>query len=159
MLCVVQFLLVGISLVVSLRWDADHSWGNGPLWLAVVQSIPAPALVIAMLLIEQSVLAGSAGARPEHVGRVVGVTAAVALAAVTLVTLLIPRGWLGAAHQVFSALLLLACMFVPLLQDALPQAMAQVDWRSLGILAGLSPVAGVVVLLGWWRWNAETACR
>jgi len=105
-------------------------------------------LLIAMLLIEQTALAGSASARPEAVGRVVGLTVATVLTVISVAAMLLPRRWLAGPHYVLSVALLLAAMFVPFLEEPLPQPMAMLNWQSLGLLVWVVPIAAAIVLVG-----------
>lgn len=151
-LCIGQFLLVASALAFGLRMATGGSDDRGALALAVVHAIPAPVVLIAMLLIEQARLAGFPGARPEAVGREVGLVVASLLILASAPAMLVPRRWLAGTHHLLSIVLLLACMLVPCLQDALPRPMASVDLESLDLLWKVLPVAAAVVVFGWfWR--------
>lgn len=147
-LCIVQFLLVAASIAIGFRMSNTGGGERGALSLAVIHTIPAPVLLIAMLLIEQTVLAGSTTARPETVGRAVGLTVATVLTLITVAAMLVPRRWLAAPHLVLSVALLLAAMFVPFLEEPLPQPMAMLNWESLGLLVWVVPITAGIVLVG-----------
>jgi hypothetical protein len=149
-LCIVQFLLVGISIWLGSKIDGSGDSDRAGLWLGIVSAVPPPVLVIAMLLIEQVALSTSSDARPEAVGRGVGLSIAAMLTAPALVALCIPPRWLAAPHNLFSMAMILVCMFVPLLQDPLPQSLTLVDWESLKLFACLLPALIILIAGGWW---------
>lgn len=150
-LCIAQFILVAGSSALSLRMDGKTREGSASLWLSIVHAIPAPALVIGMLLVEQAHLAEFPGARPEPVGRQVGLLIAGLLLLVTLIAGVSPQNWLILPHQLLSAAILLACMFTPLLQDSLPQSMWSIETESLGHLWKVVLGAALIVAIGAWR--------
>ena len=150
LLCIAQFLLVGASMAFGLALDGRRAEERSRLGLAIVGTIPAPALVIVMLLLEQTALSAAA-ARPEAVGREIGFAVAIALTAATAAAMCLPSRWLAMPHIVLSVAMVLVSMVTPLLQDPLPQPMAIVDWESLRWFAFVMPVAIAVVLAGFIR--------
>ena len=160
-LCIVQFLLVAASIAIGFRLSDSKGQDRGALSLAVVHTIPAPVLLIAMLLIEQTALTASASARPEAVGRAVGLVVATVLTLISAAAMLLPRRWLAGPHYALSAALLLASMFVPFLVDPLPQSMAMLNWESLGLLGWVAPIAAGIVLVGcfWSRVSSRHIVR
>ncbi len=151
-LCIVQFVLTAATLALSLRIDTENQGSSLPFWLSVIHAIPAPLLVIGMLIVEQTQLAEFPGARPEPVGRQVGFLASGVLLLAVIVTYLAPRRRLALPHQLLSVAILLACMFAPLLQDSLPQAMWSLDTESLSHLWKVLLGAALVVAAGaLWR--------
>lgn len=148
-LCIAQFLLVSISIWLGLRIDGKKDVDRSALLLGVVNAVPPPVLVVAMLLMEQVALSSSANARPEVVGREIGFSVAFLLIVASAVAMCLPARWLGAPHAVLSVGMILLCMFVPFLQDPLPQSMTLIDWQSLKLLACLAPILAVFVLAGW----------
>jgi hypothetical protein len=151
LLCIAQLILVAVSLWFGMRIDIRSQRSPSELGLAVIHAIPAPMVLIAMLLVEQSQLAMSAGARPEAVGRQVGLTVATALTLGAIVAMLIPRRHLAAPHFLLSVAMILACMFVPVLQDPLPRPLGEVDVASLGLLWKFVLVAVLFACLGCCR--------
>lgn len=103
---------------------------------------------MAVLLVEQGQLASLPGARPEAVGRAVGLWAATAFSVACVVALLLPERWLIAPHHLLSAALVLGSMFVPILDAPLPCRPGSVDTASLGHLGKVGLAAAGLVLLG-----------
>lgn len=149
LLCIVQFGLVSLSALLGLQLDGRRNQERGAVRLAIVSVVPAPAIVVAMLLMEQAALSGSANARPETVGRDVGLFVACVLTLSAAVAMCLPTRRLAAPHMALSAAMILACMFVPFFQDPLPQPMAVIDWQSLKLLAFVAPVAAATVSIGF----------
>jgi len=149
-LCITQFLLVSISIWLGFRVDGRMHVERDVVWLGVVGAVPPPVLVIAMLLVEQVTLATSIDARPEAVGRGVGLSVAALLTTAAGIAMCLPARWLAAPHGLLSIAMILACMFVPFIQDPLPQSMTLVEWDSLKLLAWLAPILAIAVLVGWW---------
>ncbi len=150
LLCVAQFLLVSVSVWLGLRIEGGQDVDRSSVWLGVVSAVPPPVLVIAMLLMEQVALTASIDARPETVGREIGLSVAALLTVAAAIAMCLPSRLLAAPHGLLSIAMILACMFVPFLQDPLPQSMALVDWESLKLLACLAPILAVAVLVGGW---------
>ena len=151
-LCVAQFLLASLTLTLSLRLEEGSRARSSAFWLSMVQAIPAPVLVIGLLMIEQAQLAEFPGARPEPVGRLVGFLAGGSLLMIAISASLVPSRWLAIPHHVLSVAILLACMFAPLLQDTLPQSLWHIETESLGHLWKVLIGAALIVLVGaWWR--------
>ncbi len=134
LLCIVQLTLAAVGFRLGMRLDTRSGDPSSTLGLAVVHAVPAPMVLIAMLLVEQARLAAFSGARPEAVGREVGLAVAAALTLGTFFTMLIPRRWLAAPYHLLSVALMLAYMFVPALQDPLPRPMTEFDLASLDLL-------------------------
>lgn len=151
LLCIGQFLLLAAALVFGLRLDPWKDEPRGAVALAVVHTIPAPIVAIAMLLIEQGRLAGVPGARPEAVGREVGLVVAAGLTLACAAAMMLPRRWLALPHQMLAVALLLACMFVPCLDAPLPEPLYRVNLDSIRLLWPLG-LAGMAVVLAGWCW-------
>ena len=151
LLCIVQFLLVSTSIWLGLRIDGKQDVDRNSFWLGVVSAVPPPFLAIAMLLMEQVTLATSIDARPEAVGRSIGLGVAVPMTVAAAIAMCLPSRLLTAPHGLLSITMILACMFVPFLQDPLPQSMTSVHWESLTLLVYFAPALAVVMLVGWWR--------
>ena len=151
LLCIGQFLLLAAALVFGIRLDPWNDEPRGVVALAVAHSIPAPVVAIAMLLIEQGRLAGVPGARPESVGREVGLVVAGGLTLACAAAMMLPRRWLALPHQMLSVVLLLACMFVPCLDARLPEPLLSVNLDSVRLLWPLG-LAGMAVVLAGWCW-------
>ena len=149
-LCIVQFLLVGLSAWQGLCIDGGRNVELSSIWLGTLSSVPAPVLAIAMLLVEQVALATSVDSRPEAVGRDVGLGVAAIVTAAGGIAMCLPSRWLAVPHGVLSVAMILACMLVPFLQDPLPQSMTLVDWESLRLFACLAPVLILIVIAGGW---------
>jgi hypothetical protein len=77
-------------------------------------------LIVAMLFWEHAWLARFVGARPEVVGRNVGLGAALLLAVCTFAAMAVAARKLALVHCLVSGTVVLACMFVPLLPLPLP---------------------------------------
>jgi hypothetical protein len=112
---------------------------------------------VAMLLVEHTVLASLAGARPERVGWGIGLVAGTALTLGSAAALGLSKRSLAGVHRGATAGMLLVCVFAPVVGESLPQAMAAVDWESLRLLACCGPILVVPVLVGyalpvgrWW---------
>lgn len=148
-LAIGQFLLTCGSLALGLRMTDQQHDGHHAVWLSVLQSVPQPLLVVAMLLWEQACLMTSSNARPDAVGLRVGFAVATVAAFAGLLALALPDRWLRLPHSLLSLALLGACMLVPHLQAPLPIAGAGSGWESLDaawkVLAG-----GVVVVAAGW---------
>lgn len=151
LLCVVQFLLVSVSAWLGLRIDGGREVDRSSVWLSVLSVIPTPILLICMLLMEQVALSGSIDARPEAVGRAIGFGVAAMVTVASGAAMRLPSRWLSVPHCVLSVAMILLCMFIPFLQDPLPQSMALVDWQSLQWLACVVPVGALLVLAGFMR--------
>jgi len=149
LLCITQFLLVAVSACLGLRIGTDRRAERPGVWLSVVSVLPAPALVIAMLLLEQVALAAIASARPEVVGRNVGLGVASILLLAGAVAFLLPDRLLAVFHGFLSLAFLMACMFLPFLGDPLPQTMTTVDWESLRLLGFFLPAAVAAMAVGY----------
>lgn len=147
--CIVQFLLACASAKLGFRIDGRCDTDRGAVRLAAVSAIPPPFVVVAMLLLEQFWLSTSAGARPEAVGRAVGLATAGLLTAAGGLSMCLPPRWLAGPHAVLAGSLIAASVFVPLLQDPLPQSMATVDWESLRLLACLLPILSTLTVVGF----------
>ncbi len=119
-LAIVQMILAAAALACSLRLLAGRRERLWAVLLAAVHTLPAPALVVALLFWEQAWLHESVGARPEAVGWSVGLLAATAVTLPAALAMLVPRRPLAAAHLLLSGAVVLSCMFVPLLPIPLP---------------------------------------
>jgi len=148
LLCIVQFVLLAASLSFGIRLDHSSDEPRCVIGLTVVHAIPVPLVLVAMLLVEQGRLAEFPGARPESVGREVGFVVAAILTLTCATAMIIPRRWLVLPHHVLSIAMLLACMFVPGLQDPLPQPMSSVNLESVHLLWKVGLVATATVLVG-----------
>ncbi len=152
LVCIIQFVLVAASAWLGLGLESSPRRDRRALGLAVVSVIPAPALAVVMLFWEQIALSSAASARPETVGREVGLMVATAIGAACGLTMCLPPRLLAVLHQFLSLALLMACMFVPFLQDRLPQPMAVVDWNSLRLFAWFVPLLIMILGVGFaWR--------
>lgn len=152
LLCIAQFLLLAGAWRLGFRLDSAADSPHTALALAVVQTVPAPAVLVAMLLLEQAWLADLPGARPEAVGRQVGLIAAGMLLSLVLLTSAAPRRWLAPLHHLLSAALVLACMLLPNLQHPLPQPMTAIAWDSLAL--GWKAALGFAAVVGiGWLWD------
>lgn len=149
LLCIGQFLLTVFALVQGLRLATEDHEGNLATWLAAVHVFPAPLLVIALLVLEQTILVQTPGSRPEAVGRQVGLTIAGLATLVSLLVLAWPRRWVVRLHALVAVALLLACMFLPCLQASLPEPMAMVNWASLDLCWQVGLALAVPITLGW----------
>lgn|GEM_PF-4206860 len=149
LLCIGQFLLLAVALVLGVRLDPGTEKPRGATLLAWVHSIPVPAIAIAMLLIEQGRLGGAPGARPEAVGREVGVVVAGLLTVACVAAMMLPRRWLTMPHQLLSLAMLLACAFVPVLDSRLPEPFWRWNEDSVRLGWQIGLAAGVVVFVGW----------
>ncbi len=150
LLCVGQFLLLTASLCIGVLLDRQGVERRGEVCLAVVHAIPAPAVAIAMLLIEQGRLTSVPGARPEAVGREVGLVVAGTLTLACAVAMTLPDRVLALPHQMLSVAMLVACMFVPCLEAPLPQPVFHFDADSARLSWQFGAAAAVMVLAGWW---------
>ena len=148
LLCIAQLILGSLSLWFGIGADSQTRRAPPRLGLVIVHAIPAPVVLIAMLLIEQSYLSATVGARPETVGVWVGLAIATLLAGGAAVALSLPRRPLSLLHRLASVGLILACMFAPALSDPLPRAMTDVDWISLGLLWKVGLAGAILVALG-----------
>jgi hypothetical protein len=160
-LCIVQFLLTMAALVLGLWMTAEDSRSACGLLLAVVHVLPAPALLIAMLLVEQAILGDTPGARPEAVGRQVGFAVAGLVTLAGLLAMAVPPRWLAGLHGLLATGLLLACMFLPNLQTPLPAPLASMDLASLDLCWKVALGFVGLVLVGWgcgaWARSTSTA--
>lgn len=152
LLCAIQLLLVVLSAAVAVRLEGGGQSDLAAIALGVLAVIPTPLLLAAMLLVEQAALATAIDARPEAVGRWVGLGCGALLALAAALGMRLSDRWLSGPHHVLSATLALACMFIPLLEEALPQPMDVVDWESLKLLAWIAPGVLVLVAAGFaWK--------
>ena len=149
LLCIGQFSLLAAALVLGVRLDPGVERPRGATLLAWVHSVPVPAIALAMLLIEQGRLGGTPGARPEAVGREVGVIVAGLLTAACTAAMMLPRRWLTMPHQLLSLAMLLACAFVPVLDARLPEPLWRLNEDSVRLGWQIGLAAGVVVFVGW----------
>ncbi len=155
LLCIAQVALLGASLVFGLRLDGVSLEGRDDFYpalcLAIVHTVPTPIVLIAMLLLEQGYLAGLPGARPEWVGRNVGLFVASVFTAASAVAMIVPSRWLALPHHVLSIALLMASIFLPTLEAPLPTPMFYVDVASLWPLWQIALAFLAIVLLGLCR--------
>lgn len=119
-LAIVQMVLAAAAIAFSLRLVDERRGGWWALGLGVVHTLPAPMLVVAMLFWQQAWLEQSVGARPEAVGRQVGLACALLLTTAALAAMAVPVRRLASVHLFVSGMIVLACMFVPLLPLPLP---------------------------------------
>ncbi|PID78888.1 hypothetical protein CSB20_12770 [bacterium DOLZORAL124_64_63] len=150
MICVWQLVLACLSLWLGLNLTGPGA-GKRSLGLFVVHVIPAPLILVAMLLVEQSMLTGSVGADPEMVGFQVGFFTGTLLLLLTLPALRWRRVANFIPHSLLSVTLALACMLVPGLQDPAPATQAATDFDTLIPLGMVLLGAALVGALGWWR--------
>jgi hypothetical protein len=148
-LCILQFAQIALAVWFALRLKSPMGGMHGGLGLAAIQALPAPAVVVGMLLVEQRWLAAAPGTRPETVGLIVGMTAAAILVVVCGIGLALPRAWMALPHHLFSAGLLAACIFMPVLEIPLVEPMEALDYDSLDLLAKSALAAAPLV---WWGW-------
>lgn len=148
LLCIAQFLIAVASVTLGVRLDAPRRMRGG-LWLAVLHVVPAPMLLVAMLVVAQTWLVALPGRRPEAAGWIVGLAAAGLTTALAGLALTLPDHWLAAPHRLLGVALLLACMLLPNLQQTLPAERWEVDWASLVLCLEVGLGAAVVVALGW----------
>jgi hypothetical protein len=145
-LAIVQMVLAAMAIAFSLRLVDGPRCGWWAFGLGVVHTLPAPMLVVAMLFWQQAWLEQAIGARPEAVGRYVGLTCALLLTVGAAVAMAVPVRCLAAAHLFFSGMVVLACMFVPLLPLPLPGMQLVIEpldgtHRVTLILAGVTAAA------------------
>lgn len=119
-LAIAQMVLAAAAIAFNLRLSAAQGDSWWPLGLGLVHALPGPALIVAMLFWEHAWLERFVGARPEAVGRNVGLGTAFLLASSTAAAMAVPARQLTVAHCLVSGMVVLACMFVPLLPLPLP---------------------------------------
>ncbi len=156
LLCIGQFLLTALALVQGLRLATEDHRENPATWLAAVHVFPAPLLIIALLVLEQTILVQTPGSRPEAVGRQVGLAIAGLLTTASLLMMVLPRRWLTMLHSLLAVAMLLACMFLPSLQASLPQPLDLVDWASLDLCWQVGLGFALPIGLGW-SWGSWAA--
>jgi hypothetical protein len=151
LLCVCQFMLVSVT--AWLNWQVDETRiiasQRSAIGLAWLAALPAPAVVVAMLLIEQVALTTTPQARPEAVGWEIGLAAAGLLLAFGLVAFAIPPRYLAFPQATVSAALLLSVALLPFLESALPESNRSIDWNSLSLLAKIAPIGLMLVAVGY----------
>lgn len=145
-LAIVQMVLAAVAIAFSLRLMDGRRTGWRAFGLGVVHTLPAPMLVVAMLFWQQAWLEQAVGARPETVGRYVGLTCGALLTVGAAAAMIIPVRRLAAVHLFVSGMVVLACMFVPLLPLSLPGMRLVIEpldgtSRSMLILAGVTAAA------------------
>ena len=145
-LAIVQMVLAAVAIAFSLRLMDGRRTGWWAFGLGVVHTLPAPMLVVAMLFWQQAWLEQAVGARPEAVGRYVGLTCGVLLTVGAAAAMIIPFRHLAAIHLFVSGMVVLACMFVPLLPLPLPGMRLVIEpldgtSRAMLILAGVTAAA------------------
>lgn len=148
LLCIAQFLLCAAGVTLAVRADDLRRERSG-LWLAVLHTPPAPMLLVAMLVLEQSLLVSTPGARPESIGWGVGLGAALVATALAGLALWLPDRLLAAAYRLLGFGLLLACMLLPNLQRPLPAPLGELDVASLVLGAEVALGAATIVAVGW----------
>lgn len=150
-LCVIQLVMAGLSLWLGLGLDGSRPGGTRPTLLLILHVLPAPMVVVAMLLIERTLLAETVGANPEAGGLQVGISIATLLILMTMAAMKFLTRRMFIPHILFSFTLILACMLVPGLQDPLPATHSQIQVESLTRLGAVLLGAAVPVAIGWWR--------
>lgn len=150
-LAIVQMILAASALVVGLRLSPGGREGWWSLWLGSIHSLPAPALIVAMLFWEHAWLARFVGARPELVGRNVGLGVALLLAICTFVAMTVAARKLALVHCLLSGTIVLACMFVPLLPLPLPGM--QLDLQPLDMAGRVTWIAIVGLGVAFFLWG------
>ncbi len=160
-LAIVQMVLAAAAIAFSLRLVDGRRTGWWAFGLGVVHTLPAPMLVVAMLFWQQAWLEQAIGARPEVVGRYVGLTCALLLTIGAAAAMAVPVRRLAAIHLFVSGMVVLACMFVPLLPLPLPGmrlVIEPLDGTSRVTLILASVMAAACFLWGL-RWGPPFARR
>lgn len=150
-LAIVQMILAASALMIGLRLSAGRPGSWWSLWLGSIHSLPAPALVIAMLFWEHAWLARFVGARPELVGRNVGLGVALLLGICTFAAMSFAARKLALVHCLLSATIVLACMFVPLLPLPLPGM--QLDLQPLDMAGRVTWIAIAALGVAFFVWG------
>ncbi len=145
-LAILQMVLAAAGLVCSLRLLSGRRAAWWSLLLGGLHTLPAPLLLVAVLLWQQSWLESFVGARPEMVGRSVGLLAATVLAVLAMLAMRLPDRLLFSLHTLLSGVVVLACMFVPVLPLPLPITQSAPAGLAPGG-AGLGVLTGIFTLL------------
>ncbi|TWU35742.1 hypothetical protein Q31b_51770 [Novipirellula aureliae] len=158
LMCIIQMMCVVIAMVASQQMG-DPIGAHNDAWktksrerrsilLGIVSSLPGPLLLVTMLLIEQGILSGTTESRPEPVGRMVGIAFASGLLGLSAILMVIPNRLQSPVHLLAGSAVLLISMFVPLVQDPLPETIVGIDWTSLRLLAIAMPAVAVAIVAG-----------
>jgi hypothetical protein len=146
-LAIVQMLLAAAAIACSLKMLDERRAGRWALPLGAVHVLPAPLLVVVLLYCEQAWLEAFVGARPEAVGRNIGLAAASLLTGAAGLAMWLPPRRLASAHLLASGTVVLVCMFVPLLPLPLPGMRLVIEpldetarWTSIVVAVGAAAV-------------------
>lgn len=154
--CIGQIVLAGAAFAVGLRVAAQPEVARWRVVLAVIYCVPQPAVVMAMLLVEQMWLARGLGSRPEWVGIGVSLLTLAAIGLVSVVCLLIGRKRIAVVNLISSLLL---CVAGALLA-AMPQALPATNQQGLAMHgleatapAGIAAAACLAMGFAWKSWQ------
>lgn len=150
-LAILQMVLAATGMGCSLRLLSGRGEGLWTPLLGVLHTLPAPLLIVALLLWQQAWLESFVGARPEVVGRTVGLLAATVLSLLAVLAMRLPTRLLFGLHTLLSGLVVLACMFVPVLPLPLPmtQAVPAAGEPTATVLGALAACLGLLA----WVWG------
>jgi len=151
-LAIVQMLLAAAAIACSLKMLDNRRAGRWALPLGAIHVLPAPLLVVVLLYCEQAWLEALVGARPEAVGRNIGLAAAALLTGAAGLAMCLPPRRVAGVHLLASGIVVLVCMFVPLLPLPLPGMRLVIEpldetarWTSITVAVG----AAAILLAGF----------
>ena len=142
-LAIMQFLRAAGAIACNLRLLGGRRTGLWAALLGFLHALPAPMVLVAMLVWEQAWLEQAVGARPESVGYRVGLLAAAITTVPALCAMACSGRWIAVAHLFASGIIMLACMFTPWLPLPLPGMRVLVE-----SLDGAAVVTLIVIGIG-----------